>query len=170
LHLHALGPAPLRPVVGPNSACDTVRTFFICSALLSVVLGLFSVWTSLAGKAHNHSQTRYLLLYDSRWRDISPSWWELSEGEVSAQSDNFAKAYRESVLDAQKLGSLSDRLQSQCLALAAVLFVVSCIGWRATGRHQRIETGIVQPDGSANRSQPVGPAANQGSPAAGSRR
>ena len=114
-----------------------MKPLFICSALLSVVLGLFSVWTSVVGNAHNHYQSRYFLLYDSRCRDISPSWWELSEADVSAQSEKFAKAYRESVQDAHKLGSLSDSLRFQCVFLAAILFVVSCIGWCAARRQQR---------------------------------
>jgi len=122
-----------------SESSDTVKTLFICSARFSVVLGLFPVWTSVVGNAHNHYESRYLLLYDSRWRDISPSWWELSEAEVSAQSEKFAKAYRESVQDAHKLGSLSDSLRFQCVFLAAILFVVSCIGWRAARRYQRIE-------------------------------
>jgi hypothetical protein len=123
-----------------------MKTFFVCLALLSIVLGVYSMWTSVVGNAHNHYQTRYFLLHDSRWRDISPSWWELSEAEVSAQSEKFAKAYRESVLDAHKLGSLSQSLQFQCVVLAAILFVASCIGWWTARRCQRIEKGIVQPD------------------------
>lgn len=121
-----------------------MRTFFACSAVLSIVLGIHSMWTSLAGSAHNHYQTRYFLLFDSRWSDITPSWWELSESEVSAQSERFAKAYRESVMDAHKLGILSRSLQSQCSILAAILFIVSCIGWWTAQRCHRIRKGIVQ--------------------------
>ena len=121
-----------------------MKAFFIFSALLSVVLGLYSVWTSVVGNAHNHYLTRYLLLNDDRWRDMSPSWWELSEAEVSAQPEKFAKAYREAVLDAHKLGSLSGRLQFQSLVTAAVLFVVSCFGWWTARRGIRIEKQVVQ--------------------------
>ena len=135
--------------VGRNLLHDIVKAFFTCSALLSVVLGFYSVWTSVAGSAHNHYASRYSLLHDSGWRDISPSWLELSEADVSAQSEKFAKAYRESVLDAHRLGSLTGRLQLQCLILAAILFVVSCTGWLAARRHQCAEKGTVQPSGSS---------------------
>ena len=127
-----------------------MRTFFAFSALLSLVLGLYSVWTSVVGHAHNHYQTRYLLLYNNQWHDISPSWWELSEAEVSVQPEKFAKAYREAVLDAHKLGSLSDSLQFQCVVLAAILFLVSCIGWRAAQRIKLLKRGVVQPSAGGN--------------------
>ena len=137
LHIGRSGPpASLSSAVGPSSLYDVVKAFFAFSALLSVVLGFYSVLTSVAGSAHNHYATRYFLLYDSGWRDISPSWWELSEADVSAQPEKFAKAYRESVLDAYKMAGLTDRLQSQCLVLAAILFVVSCIGWWTARRQQ----------------------------------
>ena len=134
--LSTLAGASLSCGVGPSSLYDVVKTFFTFSALLSVVLGFHSVWTSVAGRAHNHYATRYFLLYDSGWRDISPSWWELSEADVSSQPEKFGKAYRESVLDAHRLAGLSGRLQSQCLILAAMLFVVSCIGWWTARRQQ----------------------------------
>lgn len=111
------------------------------------MLGLYSVWTSIAGSAHNHYQTRYLLLNDSRWQNIIPSWWELSEAEVSAQPEKFAKAYRESVVDAYKLGGLSDSLRSQCVVLSAVLFVVSSTGWWTARRCQRLQQRIAQVEG-----------------------
>jgi hypothetical protein len=135
-----------------------VKTFFIFSALLAFMLALYSVWTSVVGNAHNHYQTRYQLLYDNRWREISPSWWELSEAEVSAQPEKFARAYREAVLDAHKLGSLSDSLQFQCIVLAGVLFVVSCFGCWAVRGGKRFEKGVVQPDAGAD-----GPKAGRGS-------
>jgi hypothetical protein len=120
-----------------------MRTFFGFSLLLSFVLGIYSVGTSVLGIAHNHYETRYLLLYDNRWHDVSPSWWELSDAEVSAQPANFEKAYREAVLDSHSLGILCHSLQSQCAVLAAGLFVVSCVGWWAAQRIKRIQKGLV---------------------------
>jgi hypothetical protein len=114
-----------------------VKILFICFAVLSIVLGLFSMGTWVAGITHNHYQSRYFFLSDSRWQDHSPSWWELSEAEVSKQPEKFAIAYRESVQDAYKLGSLSDSLRCQCVFLAAILFIVSCIGWFAARRYLR---------------------------------
>jgi hypothetical protein len=52
-------------VVGPNLLHDIVKVFFSCSALLSIVLGFYSVWTSVAGSAHNHYASRYSLLAES---------------------------------------------------------------------------------------------------------
>lgn len=139
-----------------------MKAFFTCSALLSVVLGFYSIWTLVAGSAHNHYATRYFLLYDSGWRDISPSWWELSDVDVSAQPEKFAKAYRESVQDAYKLAGLTGRLHSQCLILAAILFVVSCIGWWTARRLQLCvqQTRCSEPGESA-------PVCNRGSLAPG---
>jgi hypothetical protein len=121
-----------------------MRTFFGFSLLLSFVLGLYSVGTSVTGTAHNHYETRYNLLYDIHWRDVSPSWWELSEADVSAQPEKYEKAYRQAVLDGHSLGIFSESLQSQCIVLAAGLFVVSCVGWWAAQRIKHIEKGIVQ--------------------------
>ena len=104
--------------------------------------------------AHNHYSSRYSFLYDKGWHDIAPSWWELSEADVAAQPEKFATAYRESVQDAQKLGSLIGTLQFQCVVLAAILFTVSCIGRSAARRCQRVEEGIAQQSAGGNATEP----------------
>jgi hypothetical protein len=131
-----------------------MKTCFIISALLSFVLGLFSLGTYVIGTAHNHYETRYLLLYNNEFRDIPPSWWELSAADVSAQPEKFAKAYEESVRDAYNLARVSDRLQFQCMLLASLLFVVSCLGWWAARRNKRIEQGVVQLSAGGNAAAP----------------
>lgn len=111
-----------------------MKTFFAIAALLSFLLGLYSMWTSVSGSAHNHYQTRYLLLTDNRWQGVSPAWWELTQADVSAQPEKFGRAYREAVLDAHKLGCLNGKLQRLCLITAAAMFVTSCVGWWAARR------------------------------------
>jgi len=104
-----------------------MKIFFKLSILFSIVLGINSLQTSLVGQAHNQYRSRNLLLNDPS-RDSLAMWWELTEAEVSAQPERFARAYRASVTDANKLGRLVDRLEAQCVFIAVVLFIVSFAG------------------------------------------
>lgn len=126
-----------------------MKRFFILSAIFSIALGIYSIWTSVVGNAHNHYQTRSLLLNDSGWRNAQAEWWELTETELSAQPERFARAYRESVTDANKLGRLAGQLQTQCVILAAALFVVSCVGWAMANTNRNAKKEIVQQSGGA---------------------
>lgn len=121
-----------------------MKTFFKLSAIFSVVMGIYSVWTAVVGNAHNHYQTRSLLLNDAGWRDAQSEWWELTDAEVSAQPEKFARAYRQSVADSDKLGRLAGQLQTQCAILAAALLAVSIVGWIGTHRNQNAQKKIAQ--------------------------